>query len=369
MVKKAYYIADISLPSDRAYAIHVINMCNALSKQTKNLELIIFFSQKKASYKYLKNLFMLNGKKFKITSIFNDKLNNSFIMRLIFGYKSAKFVQGNSLIITRSFYSSFFLTLFKKKHYLEIHQALAGLTKIIFNKLKFLKSDFIIRTIFISKKLKNYFNGMYLTALVLPDAVDVDVFKKNKIKKSIKQITYVGSFYRGKGAELVYYISKHLPSIQFNLYGKRNDDKFKYKSKNNVKIHNFVKYKKVPKILAKSDIVLLPLDLKYVSINSSGRNINIAKFTSPLKMFEYLSSGIPLISSNLKVLQEVLINKNNSYIAKDNTVDSWVEAITTLKNNFELRKTISKNAIKTAKKFTWEKRVKKIISNYNILNK
>ena len=50
---------------------------------------------------------------------------------------------------------------------------------------------------------------------------------------------------------------------------------------------------------------------KNVYVNS--KNLNTAKYMSPLKMFEYLASGRIIISSNIKVLKEVL-NKKNSII-------------------------------------------------------
>ena len=46
-----------------------------------------------------------------------------------------------------------------------------------------------------------------------------------------------------------------------------------------------------------------------VSINSNNFDDEISKFISPLKMFEYLATGIPIISSDLKVLREILINQ------------------------------------------------------------
>ena len=50
----------------------------------------------------------------------------------------------------------------------------------------------------------------------------------------------------------------------------------------------------------------MPYSLSHIGIASIKNNINTAKYASPLKMFEYLASGTPLMASNLKVLKEIL---------------------------------------------------------------
>ena len=81
-------------------------------------------------------------------------------------------------------------------------------------------------------------------------------------------------------------------------------------------------------------------------------------------MFEYLASGTPLMASNLPVLREVLKNNHNCIIVKDNNPYNWADKIIKLQSNIKLRKIISKNAIKTASKNTWNIRAKKILKYF-----
>ena len=46
-----------------------------------------------------------------------------------------------------------------------------------------------------------------------------------------------------------------------------------------------------------------------------------------IKIFEYMSSKRPIISSNLKVLKEVLIHKENRLLVNPENLDDWVLAI------------------------------------------
>ena len=59
--------------------------------------------------------------------------------------------------------------------------------------------------------------------------------------------------------------------------------------------------------------------------------INISDFTSPLKVFEYMSYKKAIIASDLPVLREVLSNKN-SLIVKCDDINEWMAAIEKLKN-------------------------------------
>ena len=82
-----------------------------------------------------------------------------------------------------------------------------------------------------------------------------------------------------------------------------------------------------------------------------------------MKMFEYLSSGVPIFSSNLPVLREILINNFNSILVSPEDENEWIEKLTLLETNKSLLKKISKNAFSEYKKFhTWEKRALSIIN-------
>ena len=61
--------------------------------------------------------------------------------------------------------------------------------------------------------------------MILHDGVDTDSFKgyEKKLRK-IKKITYTGSFYKGRGINRVIQLSKELPSFNFFLYGRRDEN-------------------------------------------------------------------------------------------------------------------------------------------------
>ena len=86
------------------------------------------------------------------------------------------------------------------------------------------------------------------------------------------------------------------------------------------------------------DILLAPLQ-KHVSIHSG--HSNIAEWTSPLKIFEYMATNKPIIASNLPVLKEILKHEYNCLLCSPDDITDWIKAINRLKNN----KTLSKELL------------------------
>ena len=80
--------------------------------------------------------------------------------------------------------------------------------------------------------------------------------------------------------------------------------------------------------------------------------------------FEYLEYGKPIISSDIKVLREVLSSGQNSLLVPPENLNKWMEALVLVKNNPKLSKKLGRNSKSTAKKYYWEKRAKAIL-NYN----
>ena len=74
-----------------------------------------------------------------------------------------------------------------------------------------------------------------------------------------------------------------------------------------------------------------------------------------MKLFEYLHSSVPIISSDITVLKEILVDGSNSILVNPDNILDWENAIVQL-DDFRLREKIAKNARKLARdKYTWSK--------------
>ena len=99
-----------------------------------------------------------------------------------------------------------------------------------------------------------------------------------------------------------------------------------------------------------------------ISINSKNFNDEISKFISPLKMFEYMATGIPIISSNIKVLREKLIHNHNCLLVDEyENVNDWIISIKKLNDNFNLRKKFLLMQLKQHQKTLGELELKKLL--------
>ena len=354
------YIAETSLTNKSAYTHHVLKMCDAFCKKA-DVQLIIPYVGNNLNLKKLKKNFLLTAKKnILIKPILYCKIEN-FLHRILFGYKSATYTKysNSELIISRSLISSFFLCFFKINHFLEIHSEFRGFTKFLMIYFNYINSPYILKTIIISRALSKKFTTLNKKKiLILHDAVDTRNFNYKKRKNKIKSVTYVGSFHKGKGVELILKLAEKFKKLKFNIYG--DPLKNTYEITRNVKIHGYINYNKVPDVLVNSNLLLLPsADIQY----GRSTSVNITNYNSPLKMFDYLAAGKIIVSSKRDGICEILKHNYNSIIVDRYNLKDWEKSINEiLSNKYNLTK-LRSNSITTAKKFTWDKRVDIILNS------
>ena len=365
MFKKFYYIAEISLPSSSAYSIHVLKMCDSFVNFGFSVSLLI--PHKSSSYNFINIKKEYNLKNnFTIVSILKNKINSFY--RIIFSFNVLRILlrnNANSIIISRSIISSIFLSLFQIKNYLELHHDLKGFTKFLFilTNLNFVKKN--LKLILIHKNLLNYYSCFdKQDYIILDDAVTIEYFikyKNDNLKKKKHRIcAYFGSSTYGKGLEIIQDLLNIVKNVTFHIYTDLNlFDKKNFKKYQNIKFFDYVSYALIPKTMSKYDIVLMPYQ-KFVRVRSS--NLETSNFMSPLKLFDYLASCKIIVASNLMVYSHILKDRHNSILLNPKNIQSWAKTITNIFNNYNEYRYLKKNAFNTAKNYTWNDRVRKIIS-------
>jgi glycosyltransferase involved in cell wall biosynthesis len=360
---KITYIADFSLPNKSAYSLHVIKMCDGFSELKKNVELIIPHLNKKYSSKRIRKDYLLKHK-FKIKGFFLTKNENNFFNKLYFTFKIKKYLKNKSksLIISRSIIPSLILAIFNIKNIIEIHTELTGITKFFFLIIKINYINKNLKFIFINDYLRRKFNVKKDRSIILFDAVDYKDFKPIKTNLIKKTCFYSGSFVRGKGVEIILKIAKKIPDINFHLYGNINTiyDKSILNTKpKNIEFKGYLTYSNLVKKINNYKVLLMPYK-KNVGVLIS--NIDVSRYFSPLKMFDYLAAGKIIIASDLNVYRNILKNNENSIIVKEN-VNLWCKNIKKVfkTNSFN---NMGKNARKSSKKFSWVNRANEVLNFY-----
>jgi glycosyltransferase involved in cell wall biosynthesis len=176
---------------------------------------------------------------------------------------------------------------------------------------------------------------------------------------------YSGHFYAGRGAQMLLDLAGRLPEVRFLLVGGEPQDVARLRAEaqrlNNVTITGFVPNADLPHYQAACDLLLMPYQ-KQVAGSSGG---DIAAVFSPLKLFEYLACGRPIISSDLPALREVL-NQENAVLLPGDERQAWVQAIQELQVHSERRAQLAARARQDASHYSWENRAALILEGIKL---
>jgi len=175
------------------------------------------------------------------------------------------------------------------------------------------------------------------------------------------KIGYFGSISSSKGINTLIKLSKIDPGNDYFIYGgnKKMINKLKMQHSNiNLFLTDNIPYKEIPKVMSEMDILTLPYTK---NIKSTGEVDDISKYTSPLKLFDYLAVGKMIITSDLKVLREVISSKNAFFIKNFENVYEWKKNIIKVKNEKNKILMMSRNNLRLSKNYDHINRVRKYI--------
>ena len=214
-------------------------------------------------------------------------------------------------IYSRNLLSSFLLTCLGFKNIFEFH---SYQSKYIFNLMqrKIINSK-VTGKVFISESLKNIFTKKiskenFYNFVVLhvssSEYYNLEINNKNSnsylpnclFNKSKINCIYICTTQDKNGIKLIIKIASKLPNINFILIGKIKSQ-LKNQIPNNIYITGYLSHQMTIIAIKHSDIALYPTQSKSLLSNSG---VNVTKYMSPLKLFDYMQSKTPIISSYLK---------------------------------------------------------------------
>lgn len=89
----------------------------------------------------------------------------------------------------------------------------------------------------------------------------------------------------------------------------------------------------------------------------------------PVKMFEYMKCGIPVIASNFPLFKKIVLENKCGICVDPCDIDSLSKAITYLAKNRKIAQKMGENGYKAVKeKYNWNIEGKKLLKVYNVLN-
>lgn len=361
--KKIFYIHPGRMPRQNASSIQVNHQCSAFSKII-NLVLICPMVSSKKKYQ---NYYGINSNFEIIPLKFRDYTFGGYIWALEASLLAKE--KKPDLVYTRDIAVSFFCTLLNIPNIIEIHQDLSTFSFILKIFFRWSTKKDHCNIVAISKNLGKYLSnemGVHRKKIIIAHDAAPEISKpgiKKKFNKPVK-VGYVGSLHKGKGIEIILPLAKKFQMCQFHIVGgtKEQINKAKITASKNIIFHGHMIQKKAFQLLKKFDIVLAP----YSNIVRGGTPGNLAKWMSPLKIFEYMAFQKPIICSKLTPLLEIGKNDETMIFCSPNNIDDWKMKLKNLLLNPKKAFKLGINARKLyEKKFTYKIRADKIINKFN----
>ncbi|MEK7208974.1 MAG: glycosyltransferase family 4 protein [Patescibacteria group bacterium] len=398
-VKIIYYLSTLRLPTEKAYGINMIKTCEALGRQGVTVKLISptfrhlpakniydYYGAAKSfsvnfypfldlvSYLSTLNLFLWRQR---ITSrpvfswslfrlaFLSDQIIFSLVLLMAFIGRSRQ-----SIIYTRSLIPALILKTLGYRVYYDLHafpfhhrwfwrlalRRLDGLT--ITNQWK-------------AKQCEQLFGLTQTKILIAPNGFDLDAYCAPFDRSALRQqlvskshhpiVLYAGHLYDWKGAHILAAAAQILPALDFVFVGGTTDDCQQFRQRfnlSNVIILGRRPYRAIANYLRSADILVYPnpglSPQKYLT--------NFVTYdTSPIKLFEYMASGVPIVATDLPSTREIL-NNNNATLVKPNSVQALVDGINEVLNHYQIMLTKAQHARVEAKQYSWSIRAKNILA-------
>jgi glycosyltransferase involved in cell wall biosynthesis len=104
-------------------------------------------------------------------------------------------------------------------------------------------------------------------------------------------------------------------------------------------------------VLADAAVALLPLPDEPVA----------RYFTSPLKLFDYMAAGVPIVASDLPSLREVLRDGENALLVPPEDPAAVAKAIDRILGDPALARRLAARAREDASAYTWDERAAQLL--------
>jgi len=361
---KIIYITPSGIPSKQANTIQVMKMCEALSQDGHQVKLLCPAQSRETvedvfEYYDVENIFEIRRLPWKPFKGYQFTVLASF----------SAYLSDADLVYGRSIAGCYFSALLGLNVVYESHVPADDIRPITNQMFKLLVgSEKLVSLIVITEALKEYYTSRYdinERIHVAPDAASrQDGTPIDEIlSRDNQQVGYVGHLYQGKGIELIVSLAREVADADFHIVGGTDDDIETWRSRAedvpNLKFHGYVPPARVGDYLASFDVVLAPYQR---DVHGAGGGTNLSKWMSPLKIFEYMSAGKPIVCSDLPVLREVLTDGENALLCNPDSIVEWREALCELRRNDALRdQLITNGKIDFEEKYSYHARAQKII--------
>lgn len=376
---KIFYLSFTRFPSEKAHALYIAKTCEAFNS-VEGVEAIAvvpkrfgcarlsakdFYTLK--SHIEIKKLVCLDlfpFHFFKGVAFYVGMLTFS-VSCLIFGVFS---ISQKDIVVTNDALIAMMMTWIRKKVSYELHDYPTqniSLYRRVFQTANYIQTNNFQKKL----RLVEDFQVDVNKVIVAHNGVAIEDFntetsrqdarRKLGIELDKKIVAYTGHLFDWKGADILAEAMKMENDIITLFIGGNDEDVAKMKSTYqpfpNLRFLGFKPHKDMPLYQKAADVLVLP---------NSGKK-DISRFhTSPMKVFEYMASGTPIVASNLPSIQEVLKPEHAVFFDPDNHTDLREKIIQTF-TNYLTSTDMAKRAQEEVGKYDWIRRARELSKSYS----
>jgi glycosyltransferase involved in cell wall biosynthesis len=373
MKEKIIYIANARIPTEKAHGVQIMKMCEAFANAGSKVELAIpsrfnkilgdpfaFYGVKKNFE--IKKVFSLDlmpaEKLFGRMAFYAQALSFAFFAKRRARKSGADFIYCRDLILLPSLIKTGKKVIFEAHVFPE--KAGEDLVELWKKCHKIIVITGGLKKLFVEKGVEEE------RVLIAPDGVDLEKFKIQNSKLEVRNkfglpedkkiVMYTGHLYLWKGIDTLIESAQRLKDYLFVFVGGTEKDveifKIKTEGSENILALGHHPHGEIPYFQKAADILVLP--------NTAKEKIS-SVYTSPLKLFEYMASGAPIIASNLPSIREILNEDTAWFFEADNAKSLAGTIKEAVESEGESRKKAEK-ALEEVEKYTWDKRAENILS-------
>lgn len=195
-------------------------------------------------------------------------------------------------------------------------------------------------------------------AAVVPSAVDMNLFAPRE--RTGDRVIYVGTLQFWKGLDTLIHAISLTRNLRLLIIGHGNDEEIARLQKEiaDLRLAERVKYAghvpqfRLPELAADAACAVHPLPPDHTIA---------ARFTSPLKLFEYMAMGVPVVASNLGSVREILTDGVNARLYQAGSAHALARALEEVCGNKSLADKLSQNALVEVRKYSYQARADRLL--------
>ena len=169
-------------------------------------------------------------------------------------------------------------------------------------------------------------------------------------------VVYTGGLLAWKGVEVLVDAARLLPEVVFVIAGGMDADVARLRAYagelGNVRFDGFQPPARVPHYLAAGDAGVVP--------NRATPAIS-ARYTSPLKVFESMAAGLPLVASDLPSLRDVLTHEEDALLVPAENARALADGLARLRDEPALAQRLAERSLERAPAHTWDARAGRLL--------